>query len=68
MNSQTFPRRALILVILLTLVWGTNWPMFRLAVQEISVWTFRAVSVPIAGLAILTYARISGNSLRVPRR
>jgi drug/metabolite transporter (DMT)-like permease len=68
MSEQAFPRRALILLILLTIVWGTNWPMFKLAVREISVWTFRALSVPIAGLTILAYARMRGHSLRVPRR
>ena len=36
------PRRALAL---LTLVWGTNWPLFPYAVREVSVWTFRAVAV-----------------------
>ena len=68
MSEQTFPRRALILMILLTIVWGTNWPMFKLATREISVWSFRALSVPIAGLTILAYARICGHSLWVPRR
>lgn len=52
----------------LTLVWGTNWPLFPLAVREVSVWTFRAVAVTIAGLALLAAARLRGQSLVVPRR
>ena len=27
----------------LTLVWGTNWPLFRIALDEIPVWTFRTI-------------------------
>jgi drug/metabolite transporter (DMT)-like permease len=49
------------------IVWGTNWPLFSLAVREISVWTFRSVSVTIAGLLLLAVARARGQSLRIPR-
>ena len=62
------PRRALILLAVLTLVWGTNWPLFPLAVREVSVWTFRAVSVLFAGLFLLAVARARGQSLAIPRR
>ncbi len=61
-------RRALILVVLLTLVWGTNWQLFPLAVREVSVWTFRAFSLALAGSVLLTIARIRGQSLAIPRR
>ena len=27
----------------LTLVWGTNWPLFRIALDELPVWTFRTI-------------------------
>lgn len=64
---QTIPPRALILLGLLTLVWGTNWPLFALATREVSVWTFRAVSVAVAGVVLLTVAHARGQSLRVPR-
>ena len=59
--------RALPLVVLLTLVWGTNWSLFPLAVREVSVWTFRAVSLTGAGLLLLAIARARGQSLRIPR-
>ncbi|MEO7150904.1 MAG: DMT family transporter [Burkholderiaceae bacterium] len=61
------PRRALVLLAILTLVWGTNWPLFAYAVREVSVWTFRAVAVIVAGLALLAIARARGQSLRIPR-
>lgn len=60
-------RRAFVLLVLLTVVWGTNWPLFALAVREMSVWTFRAVSVPLSGLVLLGIARLRGESVVVPR-
>ncbi len=67
MSEAAIPRRALVLLVILTLVWGTNWPLFAFAVREISVWTFRAVAVTMAGIALLAVARVRGLSLRVPR-
>lgn len=63
----TIPPRALVLLVVLTLVWGTNWPLFPLATREISVWTFRAVSVLVAGGVLLAVAAARGQSLRIPR-
>ena len=60
--------RLLAMVGMLTLIWGTNWPLFPIAMREISVWTFRAVSTTAAGLVLLFVARAMGMDLRVPRR
>jgi drug/metabolite transporter (DMT)-like permease len=60
-------RKAIPLVLLLTLVWGTTWPLFPVAVREVSVWTFRALSTLGAGVVLLAIARLRGESLRVPR-
>jgi drug/metabolite transporter (DMT)-like permease len=68
MPTSTIPPRALALLGVITLVWGTNWPLFAYAVQEVSVWTFRAVAVTIAGLALLAVARLRGQSLAIARR
>ncbi len=68
MPTATIPRRALVLLVVLTFVWGTNWPLFPFAVREVSVWTFRAVSVLIAGVALLAVAHLRGQSLVIPRR
>jgi drug/metabolite transporter (DMT)-like permease len=66
--TQRIPPRALVLLPVLWLVWGTNWPLFPLATREVSVWTFRAVSVFVAGAALLIAARVMGQSLAIPRR
>ena len=68
MSHATVPRRALILLVILTLVWGTNWPLFAFAVREVSVWTFRAIAVIVAGLVLLAVARARGQSLFIPRQ
>lgn len=59
--------QAVPLVFLLTLVWGTNWALFPLAVREVSVLTFRSVSLCGAGLLLLAFARWKGMSLKVAR-
>lgn len=61
------PSRALAWLAVLTLVWGTNWPLFAWAVREVSVWTFRGVAMPVAGLTLLGIAAARGQSLRIPR-
>ncbi len=66
--SHPVPRRALALLVILTLVWGTNWPLFPMAVREISVWTFRAVSVAVAGVVLLLIAKARGQSLVIGRQ
>lgn len=67
MPVAAVPARALWLLALLTLVWGTNWPLFAYAVREVSVWTFRGIALPLAGLTLLAVARLQGLRLRVAR-
>lgn len=66
--THAIPPRAIVLLLILTLLWGTNWPLFPLATREVSVWTFRAVAVFVAGAALLVVARLRGQSLAIPRR
>ena len=67
MTDRSPLQTALPLIVVLTLVWGTTWILFPLAVKEVSVWTFRAVSVTLAGLSLLAIAALRGMSLTVPR-
>lgn len=68
MPAQPVSRRALLLLSILMLVWGTNWPLFPVVVREVSVWTFRSISMPIAGLLLLAISAARGQTIRVPRR
>jgi drug/metabolite transporter (DMT)-like permease len=56
------------LVVGLALVWGTSWVMFPIILREVSIWSFRAVSLLSAGLLLLAVARLRGLSLEVPAK
>ncbi len=57
----------LVPVAVLALVWGCNWPVLKLGVTEIAPLTFRALTLPFAALGLLGLAKLSGQSIRVPR-
>ena len=59
--------RVLALLAALTLVWGTNWPLFKIALDELPVLTFRAVVLIIATLVLTTVLLARGESFAVPR-
>ncbi len=59
--------KVLALLALLTFVWGTNWPLFRIALDELPVLTFRAITM-IVGMAMLTAILLArGESFAVPK-
>jgi drug/metabolite transporter (DMT)-like permease len=67
MPSHTLARRDLVLLVLLTLAWGLNWPVMKAGVQEMPPLYFRVLCIG-GGLAVLwAYARITGIALSVPR-
>lgn len=58
--------RSLLLVPLLGLLWGFNWPAVRISLTEIAPWTLRAGGMTFAGLALVAVALARGVSLKVP--
>jgi drug/metabolite transporter (DMT)-like permease len=56
------------LVLLLTLVWGFSWPVMKIGVTELAPLTFRAITLPFSALSMLAFAKLSGDSILVPRR
>ena len=54
-------------IVVLTLVWGCNWPILKLGVTEMAPLTFRAYTIPFAAMGLLAIAKLSGESLRIPR-
>lgn len=58
--------RSLLLVPLLGLLWGFNWPAVRISLTEIAPWTLRAGGMTFAGLALVVVALARGISLKVP--
>lgn len=58
--------RSLLLVPLLGLLWGFNWPAVRISLTEIAPWTLRAGGMTFAGLALVAVALARGVRLKVP--
>ena len=52
---------------ILALIWGCNWPVLKLGVEELPPLTFRALTLPFAALGMLAVARLSGESIAIPR-
>ncbi|HEX9277727.1 MAG TPA: EamA family transporter [Casimicrobiaceae bacterium] len=61
------PPSSLLLVVILTLVWGCNWPVLKLGVTELAPLTFRATTLPFAALGLLLVSKLSGDSIRIAR-
>jgi drug/metabolite transporter (DMT)-like permease len=59
--------RAALPILVLTLVWGCNWPILKMGVTELAPLTFRAVTLPFAAVGMLLVSRLSGESVRIPR-
>ncbi len=58
---------ALIPIAIVTLLWGCNWPVLKMAVPEVPPLTFRALTLPVAATGLLLIARFAGDSIRIPR-
>jgi drug/metabolite transporter (DMT)-like permease len=67
-RERVIPLRTLALVVAVTVLWGINWPVMKIAVTEIPPWTFRTVCVFASGVTLLALARLSGESIRLERR
>ena len=64
------PQRYIPLVLLgaLTFLWGFNWPIMKIALTEIPLWTFRSLCLALGGSSILCLAKIRGLPLSIPNR
>lgn len=58
--------RAMALLAVLMLLWGTNWPLFHIVLQELPLWTFRAITTGLAAILLMTIVKLRGESLSVP--
>lgn len=50
----------------LTVVWGTNWPLFRIALDELPVWSFRTLVLSTAVIMLTTILLVRRESFAVP--
>lgn len=56
------------LLVAITIFWGVNWPAIKLSVDEVPVWTYRAICLAAGALGLFVIARGAGLSLKIPRR
>ncbi|MBS0526531.1 MAG: DMT family transporter [Proteobacteria bacterium] len=64
---QRVPLKVLALLAALTLVWGTNWPLFSIALSELPVATFRTGVLSSAIVSLGLLMRLRGDSFAVPK-
>jgi drug/metabolite transporter (DMT)-like permease len=67
-DDQPLPRLGWVLLGAITVFWGTNWVALKIALSEIPVWQYRALTCGVGGLALLGLALAGGHSVRVPRK
>ncbi len=68
--SATFgalPKSGILLLIALSITWGLNWPMMKLALQDIPVWTFRSLCLMVGGSLLLLLSRLASHAVMIPR-
>ncbi len=56
------------LVAAVTLLWGLNWPVMKIALAEIPPWSYRVVCVYGAGVTLLLLALLTGERILLARR
>ena len=64
---MTLTRRDVGLLVLLTLLWGVNWPMMKFSLREMTPLWFRAVTMGGGALSLYLFYRWRGVSMALPR-
>jgi drug/metabolite transporter (DMT)-like permease len=60
-------RKELVLLVILTLLWGFNWPVMKIGVRDFAPLSFRTLCM-VGGVAMLfVMVRVQGDSLKVRR-
>jgi drug/metabolite transporter (DMT)-like permease len=59
--------KAKFLLVLLALVWGLSWPIMKIALDEIGVWTLRALGYSLSALSLFALIRLQGRNAAIPR-
>jgi drug/metabolite transporter (DMT)-like permease len=65
-RSEGLARSGILLLVALTVTWGFNWPMMKLALQEVQPWAFRSLCLMVGGLSLLALTRASGARIAFP--
>lgn len=66
-RGRSYPVRGLVLLLAVSLFWGLNWPIMKVSMSAIPVFTFRTIAVFGGGLCLVAMCRYMGYSLKIPR-
>jgi drug/metabolite transporter (DMT)-like permease len=58
----------IILLVLITIFWGVNWPAIKLSVNEVPVWAFRTICLVAGATGLFAIAAAAKLPLRIPRQ
>jgi drug/metabolite transporter (DMT)-like permease len=67
-DGGSVPAAALVLLGLMTVFWGVNFPVMKLALAEIEPWSFRVICLAVGAAGLFGIALASGQRLAAPRR
>ncbi|MDX1716121.1 MAG: DMT family transporter [Anderseniella sp.] len=65
--AANLPVAGFVLLAMVTLFWGANWPGMKIVLGEIPPWWFRTICLACGGAALLAISAASGNRLRLTR-
>jgi drug/metabolite transporter (DMT)-like permease len=60
-------RKELVLLVILTLLWGFNWPVMKIGVRDFAPLSFRTLCMAGGVAMLFVMARVQGDSLKVRR-
>ena len=66
MERNRLTKFGYVLLIIITIGWGTSWPFLKIGLNEIPPWTYRGLIAPTAALFIFLTGFISRQKLSIP--
>ena len=66
MTQANLPRSSLVLVAMITVIWGFNWPIMKTVLGEVPPFTFRALCMAAGAIGLFAIAKFNALPLRVP--
>jgi drug/metabolite transporter (DMT)-like permease len=67
-RHKKLSRLGYVLLVALALLWGSNFPIMKIALREIPPWTFRTLCLGFGGLGVFVLAKAAGFPLAIPTR
>ena len=65
---EILPPIGFVLLAAVSLFWGINYPVMKVALKEVPPWTFRTLCFVFGGSSLLALAKVSGFPITIPRK